>query len=124
MLTLRRLEMATPIMQLAKDEDPAAFVRLAAIAMADDATLKLAAAGNEEPLQAFIDKAYDMPSEEAAEILSFFTQASQRFTLRLSGLSPEEVNQVMAQALAKLKKTLDLGSPADSPAQLEATPQP
>ena len=112
-LNLRRLEMAMPLIKVAQDPDPKAFSRLAGLALADDATIKLAAAGNMDALRIFTDQACDMPLEEVAEVLHFFTRASERFSLIVDGLRPEEVNQVMANRDQKLRVKLDLEYPAE-----------
>ena len=106
--SLRRLEMAMPYLNKAEMNDPKAFVMLAALYLADEQTLKLVAAGNNEALQVFIDKAYDMAGDEAAGLLSFFIKGSERFALCLSGLTPEEVNQLMSQKMTMLRKTQGL----------------
>lgn len=106
--SLRKLEMAMPYMDGLTKNDPKALIALAGIALADEQSLKLVAAGNQEALKVFTDKAYDMDVEEVAALLSLFTRGSQRFTLIMSGLKPEEVNQVVAQQDQKLRSSLDL----------------
>jgi hypothetical protein len=108
--SLRKLEMAFPHLQAAEKREPKALVNLAAIAMADEASLKLSAAGNTEALQVYIDKAYDMESDEVAALLAVFIKGSQRFTLVLSGLKPEEVNQHLAYQEKTLKESLGIQS--------------
>ena len=109
--SLRKLEMAMPYMEAAEKKDPKALVNLAALAMADEQTLKLVAAGNQEALKVFVDKAYEMEADEVAALLSLFIQGSQRFTLVLSGLKPEEVNQHQAAQAKILRASLDLELP-------------
>ena len=106
--TLRRLEMAMPLLSDAQKNDPKALVSLAAISMADESTLKLVSAGNTESLNVYVEKAYDMPSDEVAEVLHFFMQASQRFTLVLQGLTPNEINRLVATQAEALRTDLGL----------------
>lgn len=113
--TLRRLEMAMPLMDLAQKQDPAALVQLAALVLADEGTLKLAKAGNSESMGVYVEKAYDMEAEEIAETLGFFMRASQRFSLRLAGLKVEEVNQHLAKVAREMRESLGIISPDASP---------
>lgn len=108
--SLRKLEMAMPYMEAAEKKDPKALVNLAALAMADEQTLKLVAAGNTEALKVFVDQAYEMEADEVAALLSLFIRGSQRFTLVLSGLKPEEVNQHQVQQDKTLRDSLGLAS--------------
>lgn len=112
--TLRRLEMAMPLMDLAQKQDPQALVRLAALVLADEQTLKLTKTGNTEAMQVFMDKAYDMEAEEIAETLGFFIRASQRFSLRLAGLKSEEVQMHMAKAAREMRSSMGIESPGAS----------
>jgi len=88
--------------------DNKAFVQMAAISLADENSLKLFIAGNKDILQPFIDQAYDMDPEEVAKLLGFFIQGSKRFSLIVSGLSAEEVNQIQAMKTKTLKQSLGL----------------
>ena len=106
--TLRRLEMAMPLMEFAKNQDPQALVKLAALTLADEQTLKLVKAGNAEAMQVYTDQAYDMAAEEVAEALGFFIRASQRFSLRLSGLKAEEVNRHMKKLDHEMRVSLGI----------------
>ena len=108
--SLRKLEMSMPFIEALKKNEPKALVQVAAIALADEQTLKLVAAGNNEALQVFVDKAYDMPSDEVAQTISFFLIGSQRFTLIQAGLKPEEVNTLMSQKSLTLRESLGIQS--------------
>lgn len=108
MFTLRKLELAMPFLQAAQEGDPKAMVNLAALNLADDATLKLMSKGNTDSFQVFVEQAYDMDDEEVAEKLANFTEASVRFSLRVSGFKPDEINKIMA----KRAKTLRESQPA------------
>jgi hypothetical protein len=103
---LRRLELSLPLVKAMEENDPKAFVNLAAIVMADDESLKIYCAGNKEILQPFLDKAYVMDADEVAALLSGFTSASKRFSLILSGFKPEEVNLMEANQRTKLAALL------------------
>lgn len=109
--SLRKLEMAMPYLGATEQQDPKSLVSLAAIAMADESSLKLIAAGNIETLTIWQDKAYDLPSEEVAALLSNFIKGSARFKLRLDGYSPEDVNQIMTMQTEKLRLEKNLASP-------------
>ena len=113
--TLRKLEMAMPYLATAEQQDPKSLVSLAAIAMADESSLKLIAAGNAETLLVWQEKAYALPSEEVAALLSDFISGSARFKLRLDGFGTEEVNQIMAMAKKKARADKDLPSQDESP---------
>ena len=124
LFSLRKLEMAMPYLQAAESSDPKALVSLAAIALADDSSLKLIAAGNTETLTIFQDKAYDMPSDEVAALLAGFIRGSARFKLCLDGLEPEEVNQIMTMQAKKTREEKGLPSPVGSLKQQAATKRP
>ena len=106
--TLRKLELAQPLIKAVSDDDPKALVRLAGLALADETTLKLVAAGNAEALEVYIEKAYTMEADEIASVLGNFIQGSQRFKLLLSGLSPEEVNNLQTKRDTDLRTSLGL----------------
>jgi hypothetical protein len=106
--TLRKLELAQPLIKQMQDDDPKALAQLAALALADEQTLKLVAAGNTEALQVYVDQAYEMDSEEVAILLGNFISGSQRFKLALSGLKPEEINQLQTKKDEKLRTSLGL----------------
>jgi len=110
--TLRKLELAQPLIKAMQDDDPKAFVQLAALALADETTLKLVASGNTEAMQVYQDTAYAMDSVEVATLLSGFIQSSQRFKLALSGLSGEEINQLQMKTQTSLRANLGLESPS------------
>ena len=102
--SLRKLEMAMPYLNNAENQDPKSLVSLAALALADEGSLKLIAAGNTETFQVFMDKAYDMDSDKVAALLSHFIQGSARFKMCLDGLTPEEVNQIMSLQQKKMRE--------------------
>lgn len=114
-LTLRRLEMAMPLMDKAQKQEADALVQLAALCLADEQTLKLSKSGNTEAMAVYVERAYDMEAEAIAETLGFFIKASQRFSLRLAGLSPEEVQAHMTKTGMNLRTSLGIESPAESP---------
>ena len=113
--TLRKLEMAMPYLATAEQQDPKSLVSLAAIAMADESSLKLIAAGNAETLQVWQEKAYDLDSEDVAALLADFISGSARFKLRLDGFSSEETNQIMAAQKKKIRADKGLALPAELP---------
>ena len=118
--TLRRLELALPLVKEMEKGEPTAFVNLAAMILADDESLKLYASGNKEILKPFADRAYVMDADEVAALLAGFTSASKRFSLILSGFQPEEVNQMEAKQRLRLASLLQ----DDSAPKPEATKQP
>ena len=121
MFTLRRLELAQGLVQRVQDGDSLALVQLAALAMADEDTLKLASAGNKDALGVYAAKAYDMNAEEVAALLAGFIRGSERFTLALRGLSPEEISRHMTKAAKTLRGILEIESPEESPENLADT---
>lgn len=122
--TLLRLELAQAVIKKVEAREPKALCELAALALADDRTLKQFHAGDTASMDVVLQEAYTMPAEEVAALLSGFIQASQRFTLVLSGLRPEEVNQLQAKRTKNLKDSLGLGSPDASPEPSVDTQQP
>jgi hypothetical protein len=104
--SLRKLELAFPYLEAAQKNDPTALVSLAAIAMADESSCKLIAAGNVEVLNTWKDKVYESSPDEVAALLQDFIKGSKRFTLIISGLTPEQVNQKMSQDSTKLLELL------------------
>ena len=122
--TLLRLELAQAVIKKVEAGEPKALCELASLAMADDRTLKLFQAGDIAGMDVVVQEAYNLPAEEVAALLSDFIRASQRFTLVLSGLRPEEVNQLQTKRVKILRDSLGLGSPDVSPEPLEDTPQP
>lgn len=106
--TLRRLELGKPVLKKIQDGEANATAELAAIAIADEQTLKLLAAGNTDALKVFIDTVNDMDSEEVATLISVFTVKSHRYSLVQTGLKPEEVNQLQSQTQKNLRTTLGL----------------
>lgn len=119
--TLRRLELAMPFIGAMKEEDPTAMVRLAALVLADDTSLKLYAAGNVEILNPFIEEVHAMDPFEVAALLANFTAASVRFSRLLRGYPPELLDRMEKERQAKLEAAL---LPEESPASSEATKQP
>lgn len=122
--TLLRLELAQPVIKKVEAGEPKALSELAALAMADDRTLRLFHAGDTGALDVVQQEAYSLPADEVAALLSDFIRASVRFTLALSGLRPEEINQLQAKRTKGLRDSLGLESPAASLEPLAATPQP
>jgi hypothetical protein len=122
--TLLRLELAQAVIKKVEAKEPKALCELAALALADDRTLKLFHAGDTASMDVVLQEAYNMPAEEVAALLSGFIQASQRFTLVLSGLRPEEVNQLQAKRTKTLRDSLGLGSPDASPDPSADTQRP
>lgn len=108
--SLRKLEMALPFLQAIEKEEPKALVHLAAIALADEASLKLVDKGNAEIMDALCDQAYGLDLDEVAALLADFTVACQRFKLRVGGLRPEEVNQVLAGKMKEIRAGAGLPS--------------
>lgn len=106
--SLRKLELAQPWLEAALKGDQKAFVQMAALSLADEGSLKLFIAGNKDILQPFIDQAYDMDPEAVAALLSNFIAGSKRFSLIVSGLSVEEVNQLQSLKMKTLKQSLGL----------------
>lgn len=106
--SLRKLEMAMPFLQAIEREEPKALVHLAAIALADEASLKLVDKGNTEIMDALCDQAYGLELDEVAALLADFTVACQRFKMRVSGLQPEEVNQILAEKRKEIRASAGL----------------
>jgi len=107
---LLKLELASPLMDAMEKKDPKAIVSLAALALADNQSLKLYQAGNTDALKVFTDQVYEKPYEEVAALLQGFISASRRFTLILSGCKPEEANQIMIAAQKSFRAKMDLPS--------------
>lgn len=116
--TLRKLELSQPLIEAAQASDPKALVKLAALAQADEATLKLYAAGNTDAMEVFVEKAYQMDSDEVATLLANFIFGSKKFSLLLRGLNPEEANKVMTQESQELRTSLGLALPEESAPKL------
>ena len=106
--SLRKLELSQPWLEAMSNKDAKAYVNLAALAMADEDSLKLYVAGNKDALQVFIDKAYSMEPDEVATLLGFFIAKSKRFSLILSGLSAEQVYQIEAKVKQGLTEVVSL----------------
>ena len=118
--TLRKLELAQPLIEAAQASDPKALVKLAALALADEGTLKLYAAGSTDAMDVFVDQAYQMDSDEVATLLANFIAGSQKFSLLLRGLNPEEAKRNMSQEAMKLRAELGLSSLEELQPVLEA----
>jgi len=104
--SLRKLELALPFIK-ELETNPKMFVNLAAIAIADETSLKLYANGNTDILDTFKDKIYEMDTEEVATLLANFTQCASKFSMILSGLSPEQIQKIMKKKATVMDSALD-----------------
>jgi hypothetical protein len=99
--SLRKLELAMPILKLVEQSDPTAFAKLLSIILADETTLKLSAT-NPDAMQPYMDEAYSLDPMEAAEKIAFFIQNSQKFSLVLSGLPIEKLKELEVKQKEKV----------------------
>jgi len=104
--SLRKLEMAIPLVKEVEAGNPSSFANLLSIVLADEKTLKLYAAGNKEALEVFTDEAYNMNPDDAAMALANFIKASQRFSSLLSGLPIEVLTKMEKDRKTKMDSLL------------------
>lgn len=115
--TLRRFELAQPLVEQVEQKVAKAYAKLAAIILADEQTLKLVGKGNTEALSVYEDQAHDMHPEEVAVLLGSFIVLWNRFKLALNGLSLAEIDQLQSKAKKMKEQALGLESLEELPAQ-------